>query len=43
MTRDPNALMSWWVLLMPVMDLVDLDLKQIESPLPQGRDSVHHA
>jgi hypothetical protein len=50
MTRELNALMSWVVVfmtvilpLLPVMDLVDLDPKQIESPLPQGKDSIHHA
>ena len=26
-----------------VMDLVDLDRKQLESPLPQGKDRAHHA
>jgi hypothetical protein len=50
MTRERNTLMSWVVVfmaiilpLLPVMDLVDLDPKQIESPLPQGRDRMHHA
>jgi len=40
MTRELNVLMSWLVVF---MDLVDLDPKQIESPLPQGRDRIHHA
>ena len=40
MTRELNALMSWVVVF---MDLVELDPKQIESPLPQGKDRIHHA
>jgi hypothetical protein len=40
MTRGLNALMSWVVVF---MDLVDLDPKQIESPLPWGKDRIHHA
>ena len=40
MTRELNAPLSWVVVF---MDLVDLDPKQIESPLPQGKDSIHHA
>jgi len=40
MTRELNAFMSWVVVF---MDLVDLDPKQIESPLPQGKDRIHHA
>jgi hypothetical protein len=50
MTRELNTLMTWVVVFMAVilpllrvMDLVDLDPKQIESPLPQGRDSIHYA
>jgi hypothetical protein len=50
MTRELITLMSWAVVFMAVilpllrvMDLVDLDPKQIESPLPQGRDSIHYA
>jgi hypothetical protein len=41
--------MSWLVVfmtvifpLLPVMDLVDLDPKQIESPFFQGKDKIHH-
>jgi len=40
MARELNAVMPWVVVF---MDLVDLDPKQIESPLPQGKDRVHHA
>jgi hypothetical protein len=42
--------MSWLVVfmivifpLLLVMDLVGLDSKQIESPLHQSRDRIHHA
>ena len=42
--------MFWLVVFMTVIfplvlviDLVDLDPKQIESPLPQSRDRIHHA
>ncbi len=42
--------MSWLVVFMTViflpllvMDLVDLDPKQLESPLPQGKERIHHA
>jgi hypothetical protein len=42
--------MSWLVAFMTViflpllvMDLVDLDPKQLESPLPQGKVRIHHA
>ena len=47
--RELSALMSWLVVFMTVifplllvMDLVDLDPKQIESPLLQGKDKIHH-
>ena len=30
-------------LLLLVMDLVDLDSKQIESSFPHGKDRIHHA
>jgi len=50
MTRELNTLMAWVVVfmavilpLLPVMDLVDLDPKQIESPLPEGRNSSYYA
>jgi hypothetical protein len=50
MTRELNTLMTWVVVFMAVilpllrvMDLVDLDPKQIESPLLQGKDRIHHA
>ena len=42
--------MSWVVVfktvifpLLLVMDLVDFDPKQIESPLSQGKDRIHYA
>ena len=42
--------MSWLVVFMTVifplvlvMGLVDLDPKQLESPLPQGKERIHHA
>ena len=42
--------MSWLVVFMTVifplvlvMGLVDRDPKQIESPLSQGKDRIHHA
>ena len=40
MTGELNALMPWVAVF---MDLVDLDPKQIESPLSQGKDRIHHA
>lgn len=40
MTGELNALMPWEVVF---VDLVDLDPKQIESPLPQGKDRIYHA
>jgi len=42
--------MSWLVVFMTVifplvlvMGLVGLDPKQLESPLPQGKERIHHA
>ena len=52
MSGELSTLMFWLVvfmtvifpfLLVLVMDLVDFDPKQIESPLPQGKDRIHHA
>lgn len=31
------------LVLLLVMDLVDLGPKQLESPLPQGKDRTHHS
>jgi hypothetical protein len=50
MSIELNTLVAWTVLfmtvfppLLPVMDLVQRDPKQLESRLLQGKNRVHHA